>query len=289
MRKHWSKSICHACFVCLAVATLGCVSNTSEPGNPTAASVKPNAKSSEREVASANTTTKPSVREIAPPKHPILFQPKFYWADPKESHNGTGFIAKAPNGKQVGITSAHFLRLDGLPLLKASWLDVRTMQPIATFTKSWGRPGNSGIVTPTHVDLRSDYLLLVDETAVPVESVLELDERELPVVGERIWFPNKNPQADLGYELVEGHVTIATAYFIAVALDAPVTLQSQSGSPIISRTSGGVIGTLSRGAAGKQSQELFLAPVHPISKVLRESALLFSLEDVIGKLPKETK
>ena len=47
--------------------------------------------------------------------------------------------------------------------------------------------------------------------------------------------------------MVTGTVVEADVKYVTVILDQPITLLSQSGSPIISQATGRVIGTLSRG------------------------------------------
>jgi hypothetical protein len=229
----------------------------------------------------ATTDTRP----VDPPKQPILFQPMFIWQDANPTYQGTGFLAKTPDGKVVAVTSGHFLNRKGPALLEARWLDVVTSEPILKFTKSWGPPGKEGItgISQPQLDLRSDYLLMPAEGKVPDGSVLELDSRKQPNVGERIWFPDKNTQAKLGYRLVTGKVVEATEAYSAVELDHEIKIQSQSGTPFISRWTGKVIGTLSRAPTLLGKTILFLAPSHALVEALTSNQEFPLLRDVIGK------
>jgi hypothetical protein len=230
------------------------------------------------------------LHKTSAPNKPILFQPLFIWDGPENTYQGTGFFAKAPNGKVVAVTSAHFLDRDGPRLLEARWIGLGTEMPIATFAKSWGLPGTEGQFTPGTrpgalpiIDLRSDYLLLPAPESIPHELVQELDIRVKPASDETVWFPNKDPSAGLGYQLVTGKVIGADGKNTGVWLDSRVELQSQSGSPIISQATGKVIGTLSRGSEYKGRTVLWLAPSHAIMAALAKDDYFPLLRDVVGK------
>jgi hypothetical protein len=222
-----------------------------------------------------------SAAAFNPPDKPILFQPMFIWRTGAPTHQGTGFFAKAPDGRVAAITSSHFLDMHGPALLEARWLDIRTQAPVATFKLSWGPPGAGSTDTPT-LDLRRDYLLLPVQDRVPGDQVLELDPRAQPEVRERIWFPNKDKTAPLGYRVVTGTVVAADLKSISVMLDQPITLASQSGSPIISQATGRVIGTLSRGGRERDRTLLILAPASALLEALTKNDFP-PLHHVIGR------
>jgi hypothetical protein len=205
----------------------------------------------------------------------------FIWRTGAPTHQGTGFFATAPDGRVAAITSSHFLDRHGPALLEARWLDIRTQAPVATFKLSWGPPGTGSTDTPT-LDLRRDYLLLPVQDRVPGDLVLELDPRAQPEVKERIWFPNKDKTAPLGYRLVTGTVVAADVKYVSVILDQPVPLVSQSGSPIISQATGRVIGTLSRGGQERGQTLLILAPASALLEALTKSDFP-PLRQVIGR------
>ena len=224
----------------------------------------------------------PDVLAVGRPERAILFQPLFKWLGAEPTYQGTGFFVKAPDGRVAAVTSAHFLDRDGPPLLEAKWLDVRTQEPVATFTQSWGPPGSQGTTQPV-VDLRSDYLLLPAPEGVPADLALQWDPRLAPDRGERVWFPNKDPDAPLGYQLLPGTVVEARPKYSLVALGQVVKLQSQSGSPVVSQATGKVIGTLSRGLEQRDKTLLLLAPSHAILEALARAKEFPLLRDVIGK------
>ena len=102
---------------------------------------------------------------------------------------------------------------------------------------------------------------------MPGNLVLELDPRTTIEAGERIWFHDKDGMAAEDYEIVEGYVQRATPMEYEVVLDREIHLQSQSGSPVISQSTGKVIGTLSAGNRFG-GRLLFLAPSCAILKAL---------------------
>lgn len=218
----------------------------------------------------------------APPNQPILFQPQFAWANREASQQGTGFFTAGPGGKVAGVTSAHFLDFNGPALLEATFLAVPTLRPLASFTRSWGPPGNAGTLEP--IDLRRDYLLMPAEDEVPAQVLLHLDDRDHPDVGERVWLPDKNFDVQLGFDLVEGRVMEAGQRYLVVQLDRRIKLQSQSGSPILSQRTGNVIGTLSRAQEDQQGRTLLLlAPANSIRAALASQAQMPPLRSVVGR------
>lgn len=223
--------------------------------------------------------------KVNPPTQPILFQPAFLWQDSNDTRQGTGFFTRTTNGQTIGITSSHFIRFDGPVLKKAAWLHIRTKEPVTKFSKSFGIPGNGGSSDFLRTDLRSDYLLLLADNPIDEKYLLELDEREMPQVGEPICFPNKNSNVELGFILVSGHVSAVHTGYITINLDQSVAMQSQSGSPIISLMNGKVIGTLSR-SVGKESTILNLTPASAILQAIKNTTSFPSVEEVIGKTKK---
>ncbi len=208
------------------------------------------------------------------PKHAIVFQPQFKWKDGLETLQGTGSFIRAPNGKVIGLTSAHLIDPEGSQLLEVDWLDIKTEKPVAIFLKSWGVPGDGGSDEP--LDVRSDYLLLLFEGDICPQNVLELDDRSEIGVGERVWFPNKNAEAKEGYDRIEGEVAEVDPAYLTIKLDKQVDLQSRSGSPFISQSTGKVIGILARA----DESFLYLVPGSAIYNALSEKRKPLLLQDI---------
>jgi hypothetical protein len=233
---------------------------------------------------------------MKPPGKEILFQPMLVWEGSEPTYQGTGFFVKAPNGKIAAVTSAHFIERDGPPLQQVKWLDVKSHEPVATFSKSWGPPGHEGRVTITRIpgpdgspvpnsvfmDQRSDYLLMPGPEKLPAGLVLELDPRTSIKPGERIWFHDKDGMTAQGYEIIEGSVVQAPPNEYTIDLDREIKPQSQSGSPVISQLTGKVIGTVAAIHANG-GRVLYLTPSCSILGALKKDDSFPLLRDVIGK------
>lgn len=218
---------------------------------------------------------------VSSPYKNIVFQPQFNWANHTCTQQGTGSFIKTSSGCIIGVTSAHFINFSGPKLLKVDWLDIRTKKTIATSVKSWGMPGHEGCYNP--LDLRSDYILMIIEGNVHSQNILEIDLRNLVEIGERIWFPNKNPKEHRGYDLIEGTISEVKNTHLIVVLDQIIDLQSRSGTPIISQCTGKVIGILTGGGEKNGNTFLYLVPSLAIYRMLLEAQQFPLLQDVIGK------
>ena len=214
-----------------------------------------------------------------PPQAPILYQPQFLWDDASLTRQGTGFFTKAPDGRVAAVSSVHYLQSGDYPIYEASFLTVDAEEPIATFTRHWGPPGDGGSLQPA--DLTGDYLLMpASEGMIPDKSILTLDERpEGPARGERVWLAVKDLEAEHGYRTEPGVVAMSRDKFIVVAPDTSLPLASLNGAPVISQQTGGVIGTLSRGAKRESESDLLvLTPASAIRQALRRAERFPSLE-----------
>jgi hypothetical protein len=119
----------------------------------------------------------------------------------------------------------------------------------------------------------------VDEKLV---HVLDLDDRPGPKVGERVWFPDKQPGEPGGVRLIEGTVVQVETRFIRVQLDNAIQPQSQSGSPVISQANGKVLGLWGGFSQEKGKTYLFLNPAPELHKSLNDASRP-SLSTVVGK------
>ena len=114
-------------------------------------------------------------------------------------------------------------------------------------------------------------------------AILELDVRERPDMNERVWLPDKDEESKGGYRVADGTVVEIGAGYVAVQFDKPIKLQSQSGSPIISRKTGKVVGTLSRGGDVDGKSFILLAPSSGILQAMKNAKDTPAVRDVIGK------
>jgi hypothetical protein len=217
------------------------------------------------------------------PSKAIVFQPQFKWANQTWTEQGTGSFIRGEKGAVIGLTSAHFIDFSGPRLIEVSWLDIRTKKGIATSVNCWGMPGKEGCYDP--LDLRSDYILMLIEGTIDPGSLLSLDERSGPEVGERVWFPNKNPRAALGFDLIDGKVSKACDTHLEITLNQGIDLQTRSGTPILSQLTGKVIGILTGGGKINDKTLLYLAPGRSLYQALHEAQQQPLLHEVVGELP----
>jgi hypothetical protein len=225
-------------------------------------------------VASAQPQADPPAAAPAPstqpPKHPpggtvtvvqSLTTRSTADAKPSSSLTGTAFFAKTPKGTVIGVTSIHFLELDGPPLQQVEWLTLE-LDEVSSATKAFGAPGRQPLDNSKR-DYSADYLLLQPDKVPANVTVLDFDTRPAPRPrkdkdkGEPVWFPYEDTK---GFKWVTGEVWSANARHIKVVLDAPLQLQGTSGSPIVSQETGKVIGILSAGNSGDKQSTIFLAP-----------------------------
>lgn len=223
--------------------------------------------------------------KVEPPKGRVVYQPMFYWQGAKPTWQGTGFFARTEKGEVVGVSSAHFLDFDGPPLLGAVWTDVGSYDAVCVFNTSLGKPGKGRGGDERNVDLRNDYLIM-PALGISAEMALPLDGRKSVEKGERVWLPNKDEDAKLGFTLAAGTVTAVETGYVTVELDERIELQSQSGSPFISQKTGAVIGTFSSASESKKSQEIYLTPASAIAAAIAGAKEMPALRAVVGKSPK---
>ena len=260
----------------LILVLVGCA------GQPQAPSVEPTA----RPNASAASMNSAGETEPALPEAPILFQPQFLWDDATVTREGTGFFAKTAGGQIAAVSSVQYLRGDRPTLREATWLTVTTDEPVVTFTRHWGEPGQGGSLAPT--DLRDDYLLLpAKQHRVPAKAPLELDPRASPNRNERVWLPVKDIDAANGYRAVKGKViSNQTKKFIVVDLQQQLPLESLNGSPVISQQTGKVVGVLSRGGRLGENTFLILTPVSALRQAIADAEQTIPLTKAFAATPR---
>lgn len=193
-----------------------------------------------------------------------LFQPVLVWSDDSVTVQGTGFVVQH-DGRSFGITSSHFIAPSPTPLARVALGSIPALEKLTTTPHAWGPMGPAAGESAD--DFRDDYLVM------PIEGVklqsLELDLRDMPEVGEEIWFPDKSDEVDHGHVVREGRVTRATLGVVEVALDDPIELESQSGTPVLSARTNRVLGILG-GADSEEGKRLFFTPVSVLRSVLED-------------------
>lgn len=189
----------------------------------------------------------------------LLLQPQLVRQQGEPTFNGTAFFLTTGKHALV-VSSAHFITE------KIDAFNFWSMQGKPLFQSRyslWGfdEQGTDGAIQ----DLTLDLMV----TAVPRVpagfQVLEADPRKYIPPGERVWLPNKQESA-AGHERVEGRIVEWDPGFVDVDLDRPIQFHSQSGSPVISVTSGKVVGVVSRVGGNSRMR---LTPIWIAHQMLR--------------------
>lgn len=210
----------------------------------------------------------------------ILFQPQLTWANSESTLQGTGYLIEH-DGKIYGVTSIHFLNFDAGGLKAANWLDVYAETPVATFRVSYGRPARTAISLMRHA--ADDFLLLpggalpANTTALKLESIARYEP------GTRLWFPNKSREVEAGYTWIDATVVEDSGAWIEVRLGEKITIQSQSGSPVLNATTGRVIGMVQGAEEQNGRTMLYLCPARSLVKFLGRKQRLYPLTTSISR------
>lgn len=196
---------------------------------------------------------------------PMLFQPVLVWADDSVTVQGTGFTVTHAD-RRFAVTSSHYVVPSEVPLERLAFGSLPGMDKLGATTVAWGPMGPCE--SESADDMRDDYLVM------PIEGIeglqpLELDPRDEIPVGELVWFPDKSDDAKAGHVVHTGRVTHSTLGVIEIALDQPIVLESQSGSPVLSETSNRVLGILG-GADSEAGNRLYFAPASMLRAVMED-------------------
>lgn len=194
---------------------------------------------------------------------PLLLQPVLVWADESITVQGTGFTVDHPRGT-FAVTSSHYIVPSETPLHSVAFGSLPALDKLGRVEVAWGPIGPCD--SESADDMRDDYLVM-PTPPLPGLQPLQLDPRDEIPVGEAVWFPDKDDGATAGHVVRTGRVTRSSRGALEVALDQPIVLESQSGTPVLSEASNRVIGILG-GADSEQGQRLYFAPASVLRAVM---------------------
>ncbi len=177
---------------------------------------------------------------------------------------GHGFLFRLPEGKVVGVTTAHSLSFSNQPALKNIALALGEWSKLVIeFDTLYGKPGNAR----TGEDMSVDYVLLnvsIDPAFDPA-LILDADPRGLPQPGERVaLYSLVNDQP----HVFQGAVLSAEPTAIWVVMDDSFEPSGLSGSPFVSLYTGKVIGMAI--ATTKRGGKVLLG-LHPIGSLVEKA------------------
>ena len=217
---------------------------------------------------------------VLKPAGRILYQPQLLWSNSMSTVQGTGYVIRHGE-KYFGVTSLHFLDFDAGGLRSATWLDVFNETPLATFRASLGKPIRASFTLPRHV--ADDFLLLPLTTLPEGGTALQLEQVERYSPGERLWFPNKNRDVEIGHEWIDATIIEDAGHLIKVRVRDPIVLQSQSGSPLLNASTGKVVGMIHGGNEEDGKIILTLCPARSLVKHLGRRQQLSPLMTSISR------
>jgi hypothetical protein len=183
---------------------------------------------------------------------------------------GSGFLLLLPDGAVVGVTTAH--SLDDLgraesPLRAVSLRPSEAAESFIEFDSLFGIPG-----TPrTGMDFGTDYVLLSvpDPANLNPAWILAPDERGLPQPGERVTLYSGLGDGAGGSDARSGTVQSAAPEAVWVLMDEVFEAGRMSGSPLISRHTGCVVGMA---VAVSPRRGRILIGFNPIGMLLEHAA-----------------
>jgi len=185
---------------------------------------------------------------------------------------GSGFLMALEDGQVVGVTTAHSVPF-GDPARPVERIALRVADQaafVAEFDTLWGRPGRP----LTGDDMTVDYVLMKVDQPVDAGLVLTPDPRGAPQPGERVALFSGLGDGHGGRRILGGTVQSASDTAVWVVMDGWFSPGLMSGSPLVSRHTGQVVGMAI--AVNPRRYRLALG-IHPIGSIVRlaESATEF--------------
>lgn len=183
---------------------------------------------------------------------------------------GSGFFLRLPDGAVIGVTTAHSLSDLGLPSSRLEGIDFLlsgASNSLMTFDSLYGEPGEPR----TGANLSADFVFLVVEDTAALDPALILapDPRPLPQPGERVLLYSGLGNGAGGVDARSGTVQSAAPEAVWVLMDEQFEAGLMSGSPLISRHTGRVVGMA---VAVSPRRGRILIGFHPIGSLLEHAA-----------------
>ncbi|MBI3762852.1 MAG: trypsin-like peptidase domain-containing protein [Chloroflexi bacterium] len=183
-----------------------------------------------------------------------------------EAYNlsGSGFLLQLSNGEVVGVTTAHSVSIGdpNRPLERIAFKVAGQKEVAAEFETLHGKPGQPR----TGTDMTVDYVLLKVDIPVDSSLVLTPDSRGVPQVGERVSMFSGLGDGNGGRRILQGTVLSVDTTAVWVLMDEWFDPGRMSGSPLISRHTGQVVGTAI--AVSPRGGRLTIG-FHPIGSIVR--------------------
>ena len=177
---------------------------------------------------------------------------------------GSGFLLRLNGGEIVGVTAAHSVAIGhpDRPLERIALGVAGRTGFVAEADRLRGRPGRPR----SGADMTVDYVLLLVSRPVEPGLALTPDPRGAPQPGERVSLFSGLGDGQGGGRMLVGTVQTVDETAVWVLMDDRFDPNGMSGSPLISRHTGQVVGMAV--AASPRAGRL-LVGVHPIGSIVR--------------------
>jgi hypothetical protein len=185
------------------------------------------------------------------PIGPVTFEERVEYAG-AYYHVGMGFLLRLADDNIIGVTTAH--SLGGRPFAPIRFT-LGVEQIVASFAELHAPMGTAR----TGSDLTVDYVLLKPTAPPDAAYVLEADARGAPQPGERVALYG-------GAAILDGTVETVDARGAWIRMDGQPQLAGLSGSPVLSRHTGQVVGMV---ISGSTQPGVFRMGINPIGAILR--------------------
>jgi hypothetical protein len=212
-----------------------------------------------------------AIADISSP--PLIFQPEFVWRRARTTRQGTGFFVRY-QGQQFALSSSHYLFSEAndwpLSMNAIDFFNQAEGKWLATSRQTIG-PIGANLAVALGQGPTDDVAIY--SLSSPAENVHEfaLSAKETIPAATPIWMPVPDFEAGQGYRRITGKVRSATQQEITVVLDHPLTITSQSGSPVVDQSTAEVIGIFSSFSTTPKGELLVhLTPSTAILAALRE-------------------
>jgi hypothetical protein len=183
---------------------------------------------------------------------------------------GAGFLLRLDSGTVVGVTTAHSVDLgnSGRPLERIGFSVSDLSKVLVPFDTLYGAPG----VPRAGDNLADDYVLLKMPDPTPAldpDLILQPDSRGAPQPGERVaMFNGRGGDGQGSPRELRGTVQSADESGVWVLMDERFDAGGMSGSPLMSDTTGRVVGML---ITGTYRWGHTLLGFHPIGSIVRHA------------------
>ena len=202
-----------------------------------------------------------------PPETAVGLQEWAQMAGEEYGPLASGFLFSTPSGRVVAVTTAHSITIGDpdYPVERIALGVAGQSDFIVEATRLHGLPGKSFLFFG---DLTTDYVLLKVDTEVEPSYVLSPDPRGLAERGEAVLLYSGQGNGVGGRRILHGVAFEVRRTGVWVMMDEAFDPNGMSGSPIISETTGKLVGMAI--ASSLSGGRLFIG-MHPVASLVEKA------------------